>query len=70
MSINLEEEEFKLWDSDVNSDSYKELYPNLNDKYFNRKIAEKQEFDNTKYNGSLRDINEESNRLWMLDNLP
>jgi len=67
MSINLEEEEFKLWDSDVNSDSYKELYPNLNDKYFNRKIAEKQEFDNTKYNGSLRDINEESNRLCSAD---
>lgn len=63
MSNNLEEEEYKLWNSDVNSDNYKELYPNLNDKSFNRKIAEKQEFDDTKYNGTLADINEESNRL-------
>ena len=67
MSNNLEEEEYKLWNSDVNSDNYKELYPNLNDKSFNRKIAEKQEFDDTKYNGTLADINEESNRLCSAD---
>jgi len=67
MSNNLEEEEYNLWNSDVNSDQYKELYPNLNDKSFNRKIAEKQEFDDTKYNGTLADINEESNRLCSAD---
>lgn len=67
MSNNLEEEESKLWESDVKRDSYKGLYPNLNDKYFNRKIAEKQEFDDTKYNGALADINEESIRLCSAD---
>jgi superfamily II DNA or RNA helicase len=67
MSNNLEEEEYNLWNSDVNTDQYKELYPNLNDKSFNRKIAEKQEFDDTKYNGTLADINEESNRLCSAD---
>jgi superfamily II DNA or RNA helicase len=67
MSNNLEEEESKLWDSEVKRDSYKGLYPNLNDKYFNRKIAEKQEFDDTKYNGALADINEESIRLCSAD---
>ena len=67
MSNNLEQEEYNLWSSDVNSDNYKQLYPNLNDKYFNKKIAEKQEFDDTKYNGTLADINEESIRLCSAD---
>ena len=63
MSNNLEEKESQLWESDVNSDNYKQLYPNLNDKSFNRKIAEKEEFSVTKYDGTLADINEESTRL-------
>ena len=58
ISKNVEEEELKLW-ADSN-DKYNYLYPNINDKAFNRKIAEKQEFSDTKYKGELVDINEES----------
>lgn len=64
-SKNLEEEEHQLWED--SNDEYKHLYPNINDKAFNRKIAEKQEFSDTKYKGAFVDINEESKRLCLGD---
>jgi superfamily II DNA or RNA helicase len=43
------------------SDTY--LYPNLNDPNFNIKIAEKKEFNDTKYDGKLRDIKDQAEIL-------
>ena len=39
------------------------LYPNLNDPQFNIKIAEKKEFNDTKYDGSIYDIEEQAEKL-------
>lgn len=39
-------------------ESYSELYPTLNDPNFTLKIAEKKEFNDTKYDGDIRDIKE------------
>ena len=39
------------WERDSNLYNY--LYPNLTDPMFNKKITEKIEFDNTKYDGSI-----------------
>jgi len=39
------------------------LYPNLNDPNFNIKIAEKKEFNDTQYDGDIRDIKEYSDIL-------
>jgi len=44
-------------------DSNTYLYPNLNDPNFNIKIAEKKEFNDTKYNGELKDIKEQAEIL-------
>ena len=54
-------EERKFWTE--NEESYKYLYPDLNDPLFNMKIAEKQEFNDTKYDGQLYPINEQAERL-------
>jgi superfamily II DNA or RNA helicase len=43
------------------SDTY--LYPNMNDPNFNIKIAEKKEFNDTKYDGKLRDIKDQAEIL-------
>jgi len=49
-------------DEDSEEQSY--LYPNLNDKQFNIKIAEKKEFNDTKYDGTIyEDIEEHANML-------
>ena len=58
---NLEIEERKVWESDKSL--YNHLYPNLNDPYFNKKIAEKKEFNDTKYNGKIVNIEKEAYRL-------
>ena len=39
------------------------LYPSLNDPNFNSKIALKQEFNDTKYDGKIRDVESYSNEL-------
>ena len=39
------------------------LYPTLNDPNFNLKIAEKKEFQDTKYDGTIYDIKEQSDIL-------
>lgn len=39
------------------------LYPNIDDPTFNIKIAERKEFHDTRYDGSIKDIEEEAERL-------
>ena len=46
-----------------NPDSDTYLYPNLNDPNFNIKIAEKKEFNDTKYDGQLKNIKEQAEIL-------
>ena len=41
-----------------NPDNFPYLYPDLNDKHFNIKIAEKKEFSDTKYDGSIYNVKE------------
>ena len=47
-----EEKEMEL----LKTDKFPFLYPNLNDSQFNIKIAEKKEFSDNKYDGSINDI--------------
>lgn len=44
-------------------DNYRYLYPSLNDPFFNQKIAEKKEFNDTKYDGKIYKLNEEAEKL-------
>ena len=46
---SLELEERKEWESDESK--FNNLYPSLNDPQFNKKIANKQQFYETRYNG-------------------
>ena len=48
-------------------DDYKYLYPDLNDPLFNLKIAEKKEFNDTQYDGKIKIINEEAEKLCNAD---
>jgi superfamily II DNA or RNA helicase len=57
-----ESEELK---EDPDANTY--LYPNLNDPNFNIKIAEKKEFNDTKYDGRLTDIKERAEILSKAD---
>jgi superfamily II DNA or RNA helicase len=47
----------------VNSDEHQYLYPTLNDPNFNVKIAQKKEFVDTKYDGTIYNIEEHSDIL-------
>ena len=47
----------------LKADKYPYLYPNLNDPKFNIKIAEKKEFSDNKYDGSINNIEEHSEKL-------
>ena len=58
---SLELEERKEWESDESK--FNNLYPSLNDPQFNKKIANKQQFYETRYNGEILDIEKESKRL-------
>lgn len=58
---NLELEEREMWQKDESRLKY--LYPSLNDPLFNKKIAEKREFNDTKYSGKILDIRKEAERL-------
>ena len=53
--------ESKILEEDPESNDY--LYPNLNDPNFNIKIAEKKEFNDTKYDGEIYDIKTQSDIL-------
>lgn len=46
-----------------NENKFTNLYPSLDDPNFNIKIAEKKEFNETKYDGSLYDIEEQAKKL-------
>ena len=48
-------------------ETHEYLYPNLNDPQFNIKIAEKKEFNDTKYDGSIYDIEEQAEKLCNAD---
>ena len=48
---------------ELEEDKYPFLYPSLNDPKFNIKIAEKKEFSDNKYDGSINDIEEHSDKL-------
>lgn len=50
-----------------NPNQYEELYPNLNDPNFIIKIAEKKEFNDTKYDGDIRDVKEYADILSKAD---
>jgi superfamily II DNA or RNA helicase len=46
-----------------NENSYNTLYPSLDDSEFNIKLAEKKEFNDNKYDGTLYDIEEQATKL-------
>lgn len=59
--------EYKEWQN-INNDeeklnSYKHLYPSLNDPEFAKKIAEKKEFNDSKYDGKILDIEKQADIL-------
>ncbi len=55
-------------DDDIDSDENIKLYPNLNDSNFNIKIAEKKEFNDTKYDGKIyKNIKEHADNLSKAD---
>tara|TARA_A100001011_G_scaffold399820_1_gene510382 strand:+ start:42 stop:3680 length:3639 start_codon:yes stop_codon:yes gene_type:complete len=58
---DLELQETNMWKSDESKLKY--LYPTLNDPLFNKKIAEKREFNDTKYNGEILDISTQAKKL-------
>ena len=45
------------------SDEFEYLYPNLNDPQFNIKIAEKQEFFDTRYDGAVKNVEEYAEKM-------
>ena len=45
-------------DLEEHSEDHSYLYPTLNDPNFNKKIAEKKEFSDTKYDGTIYDVKE------------
>ena len=58
---NLEIEEKNMWTQNESQLDF--LYPSLNDPLFSKKISEKKEFNDTKYNGEIKDIKTESEKL-------
>ena len=48
---------------ELDEDRYPFLYPSLNDPKFNIKIAEKKEFSDNKYDGTINDIEKHSDKL-------
>ena len=48
---------------ELDDDRYPFLYPSLNDPKFNIKIAEKKEFSDNKYDGSINDVEKHSEKL-------
>ena len=57
----LELEERNEWSENENQLNF--LYPSLTDPLFTKKISEKKEFNDTKYNGEIKDIKTESEKL-------
>ena len=51
------------FDSISSSSNYPYLYPEINDPEFNKKIAEKKEFNDTRYDGKIYIANEQAEKL-------
>ena len=58
---DLELEEEKFWSENEAYNEY--LYPSLNDPLFSQKLAQKKEFADTRYDGTLYDIYEQAEKL-------
>ena len=60
-------EEYNKWkkinDNEEELNTYKHLYPTLNDQEFSKKIAEKKEFNDTKYDGKIVEIEKQADIL-------
>ena len=60
-------EEYNQWkkinDNEEELNTYKHLYPTLNDEQFSKKIAEKKEFNDTKYDGKIVEIEKQADIL-------
>ena len=54
-------DERNMWRQGEDTNTY--LYPDLNDPLFNLKIAEKKEFNDTKYDGQIYQIKEQAEKL-------
>ena len=59
-----EKEEFEM---NKQYTDYEFLYPHLNDPDFNLKIAKRKEFNDTKYDGKIRDIKQFANKVCKAD---
>jgi hypothetical protein len=57
----------ELIESKNNTETNAFLYPSLNDPHFNLKIAEKKEFNDTKYDGTIADVREQADKLSQMD---
>ena len=55
--------ELKNRDELSRDEEYNYLYPNLDDPNFNIKIAERKEFNDTKYDGKIKDVQEVSDNI-------
>ena len=62
-ALRLTSEELNRKELEMHPDEYEYLYPTLNDPNFNIKIAKKQEFYDTKYDGEIYDVKEYANIL-------
>ena len=61
--INMLKETKEREDIINHEDAHDYLYPNLNDPLFNIKISEKKEFNDTKYNGEIVDVEKQAELL-------
>ena len=61
--LRLENEILNNMELEENPTEFEYLYPTLNDPNFNIKIAKKQEFNDTKYDGHIYDVKEYANIL-------
>ena len=64
--LKMEKDNYE-YNGDFIDDNVNLLYPTLDDPNFNKKIAEKKEFSNTRYDGSIYDVKEYSNYLLHAD---
>lgn len=60
--FNIKREELESMSLQDNKD-FEYLYPSLNDPNFNVKIAERKEFFDTKYDGEIKDVTKEGDKL-------
>lgn len=61
--LRLTNEELNRTELELHPNEHEYLYPTLNDANFNIKIAKKQEFNDTKYDGQIHDVKEYANIL-------